>query len=288
MIWCVVATAIGSGAALLDSKMRVYVEVKEPMKINESEKNMMNLNISAVRCPYCGSSQFTQSSTFLKCEFCDSLFFFSHTNDKDIIEYFDESQITDQWEQYTKGFSYEFGVNGVTQNYSIAIKWYLMAAEQGNSWAENRLGDCYKEGKGVLKDYNVAFKWYMLSSKHGDYTGQYNLAMCYYYGHGTSQNYNEAINWLLKAANQNHEWAQYTLGYIYEFGIGITIDYNKAVEWYKKSASLNNSWAQNRLGDCYRYGKGVRKSNREAIRWYKLSASQGDKTAKDNLSQMLR
>lgn len=42
--------------------------------------------------------------------------------------------------------------DGVTQDYSEAVKWYRKAAKQGNQDAQNNLGVCYEDGNSVAKD----------------------------------------------------------------------------------------------------------------------------------------
>jgi TPR repeat protein len=39
------------------------------------------------------------------------------------------------------------------------------AAEQGNAWAQNQLGECYKYGKGVEQSDEKARLWYSLAAK---------------------------------------------------------------------------------------------------------------------------
>lgn len=198
------------------------------------------------------------------------------------------SRVEDSWEQYQHGYNFEFGINGCKQNYVEAVKWYKISGEHGNVWAQNRLGDCYKNGKGVNVDIKEAVKWYTRAADRGDYTAQYNLGLCYFYGNGIEQDYSIAVNLFFKSAEQGHEWAQYMMGYIYEYGIGIPIDYVKAVKWYMRSAEQGNAWSQNRLGDCYRYGNGVKCDIHEAIKFYRMSADQGDETAISNLNQCLQ
>ena len=48
---------------------------------------------------------------------------------------------------------------GVAQDYSAAMKWYRMAADQGHAEAECNLGAMYKNGLGVAQDSSAAMKW---------------------------------------------------------------------------------------------------------------------------------
>ena len=58
---------------------------------------------------------------------------------------------------------------GVSQNYTEAMKWYLKAAEQGNSEAQYRLGYCYEyRSIGGAKNLSEAISWYLKSAEQGN------------------------------------------------------------------------------------------------------------------------
>jgi hypothetical protein len=64
------------------------------------------------------------------------------------------------------GYLYEGG-RGVTQNYDEAVRWYRLAADQGDADAQQALADLYRFGWGVAKDYVEAHKWYSLAATRG-------------------------------------------------------------------------------------------------------------------------
>ena len=53
------------------------------------------------------------------------------------------------------------------KKYTQAIVKYRQAAEQGNSFGQNNLGDMYEYGKGVEKDCKKALYWYGKAAKQG-------------------------------------------------------------------------------------------------------------------------
>jgi len=61
---------------------------------------------------------------------------------------------------------YAFG-QGVPQDDKEAVKWYKLAAKQGNLRAQNNLGFMYEMGKGVSQDYKTAHKWYTSAANQG-------------------------------------------------------------------------------------------------------------------------
>ena len=42
----------------------------------------------------------------------------------------------------------------VNSDYKTAVKWYRLAAEQGNANAQTNLGYAYNHGRGVAQDTN--------------------------------------------------------------------------------------------------------------------------------------
>jgi TPR repeat protein len=61
---------------------------------------------------------------------------------------------------------YEIG-DGVPQDDKTALKWYTLAAEQGNALAQNNLGLMYYNGQGVLQDYVYAHMWWTIAAASG-------------------------------------------------------------------------------------------------------------------------
>jgi TPR repeat protein len=97
--------------------------------------------------------------------------------------------------QYQIGLMYEGGL-GVPKNDSAAVTWFQKAGDQGHTLAEASLG-YYYFSKG---DYSLAIKWNKLAAENGNSTAQYNLALMYRDGLGLEKNLGEAINWFNKAA----------------------------------------------------------------------------------------
>ena len=160
--------------------------------------------------------------------------------------------------QVTLGLAYENGTSGVEQDYAEALKWYRLAAEQGNVFAQLRLGGSYYSGKGVEQDYAEAVKWYRLAAEQGDARAQYLVGYAYRIGEGVEQDYAEAVKWWRLSAEQENAdaqyWnadAQYWLGYFYYKGIGVEQDYNESLKWLEKSAKQGNVLAERELGKSY-------------------------------------
>ena len=55
-----------------------------------------------------------------------------------------------------------------------AVRWYRLAAEQGNAGAQTNLGLLYDNGDGVPEDDVFAYMWYNLSAAQGNETARSN------------------------------------------------------------------------------------------------------------------
>mgnify|MGYP003328136118 CR=1 FL=1 len=64
----------------------------------------------------------------------------------------------------------------------------------------------YLNGRGVLQDYKEAVRWYRLAAEQGDHRGQFNLGHMYANGYGVLQDDVYAHMWLnIAAANGNEQ-----------------------------------------------------------------------------------
>lgn len=126
---------------------------------------------------------------------------------------------------------------GVPQDYTEAIKWFRLAANQGKASGQLDLGDMYREGHGVPQDYVEAGKWYRLAAVQGESKAQNALGVMYRDGQGVQQDYSEAVKWYRLAAEQGNAAAQVSLGAMYANGQGVAKDYVLAYLWFTLSAT---------------------------------------------------
>ena len=107
--------------------------------------------------------------------------------------------------QYKLGTMYDYGV---LRNPKTALKWYTLAAKQGNTDAQNNLGGIYNKGKGVSQNYKTAVKWYRLAAEEGCADAQFNLGSMYFSGNGVSKDRQIARKWWRLAAERGHPSGQ--------------------------------------------------------------------------------
>jgi TPR repeat protein len=104
---------------------------------------------------------------------------------------------------------------GVPQNFSEAIKWFRLAADQGHPGAQNNLGVLYRQGRGDTNDVKTAAVWFRKAADQGMAPAQYALGQMYLNGEGVEQNVPKAVEWYTRAATQGLPEAQADLGFLY-------------------------------------------------------------------------
>jgi TPR repeat protein len=84
------------------------------------------------------------------------------------------------------------------------VKWYRLAADQGNDSAQFTLGLMYANGQGVPQDYAEAVRSFRKAADQGLAHAQFNLGARYVQGQGVPQDYVSAHMWLSLSAAQNN------------------------------------------------------------------------------------
>jgi len=90
----------------------------------------------------------------------------------------------------------------VLMNYPKAFAILQELEERGDTWAQARLGWCYRCGWGVEQDDSKAVEWFKKAAEGEDIEAYAMLAMCYTYGIGVEKDYEEALKWHLKVREQ--------------------------------------------------------------------------------------
>jgi len=125
-------------------------------------------------------------------------------------------------DQYLVGLGYDERFPTHLCDSKEAVKWYSLAAAQGHSDAQTRLGTMYECGDGVAQDYKKAMEYYLLAADRGNIEAQFLIGTLYMHGHGAPHGNTEdmgwydlqsekALKWLALAAKQGHSEAQETL-----------------------------------------------------------------------------
>ncbi|MBQ9162883.1 MAG: SEL1-like repeat protein [Clostridia bacterium] len=106
--------------------------------------------------------------------------------------------------------------------------------------ALNYLGDCYFYGKQVDKDASVAVKFYRMAADMGQTWAQYSLGWCLLNACGTEKNLREAVSCFERSA-KTHAESAFCLGRCYEEGLGMSDpDVREALKFYRRAAKLGS------------------------------------------------
>ena len=100
-------------------------------------------------------------------------------------------------ELFHKGYCFDTG-ECAAKNEKEAVKWYTLAAKNGQAEAQRNLAGMYSSGRGVKKSETEARRLFLLSAAGGDAQGQYELARWF------SKDKDEQIKYLKMAVAQNH------------------------------------------------------------------------------------
>jgi len=96
---------------------------------------------------------------------------------------------TDPESQYERGYQYYWGYGGALRSERQAMKWYLLAAEQGHAQAQYEIGTAFYFGRFLVeRDYQEAAKWYQMAADQNDRFAQNALCRMYARGEGVPQN----------------------------------------------------------------------------------------------------
>ena len=143
------------------------------------------------------------------------------------------------------------GDNLTKQDCVEAIRWYRLAAEQGNAEAQNDLGVMHLNGMGVREDAAEAARWYRRAAEQGVAIAQFNLACRYVRGDGVEHDDREAVGWLLQAAHQGHVEATAQLGELFRFGRGVERNVVTAARLHVKAAAAGEVVSVASLADYH-------------------------------------
>ena len=75
------------------------------------------------------------------------------------------------------------------------IEQCRISAQSGYAFAQDMMGNCYKNGVYVQKDFAQAVAWFEKAALQGNAAAQRSLGYCYNEGHGVKQDYQKAVYW---------------------------------------------------------------------------------------------
>ena len=168
-------------------------------------------------------------------------------------------------DQYWLAMCY-MGGSGVERNTETALKWFLLADQNGKD-AKEYIADCYL----IEEEYEEAIKWYLLAENKGRDIN-FKLGRCYY----ESKKYEEAEK-RFTSALQDRWFAKASKLWLGMTYIALS-KYEEALDWLLKASRDGLTSALN-IGHCY-----YELNNYSlAIEWYQKAESEGNSIASHNL-----
>lgn len=135
---------------------------------------------------------------------------------------------------------------GVEQDNKQAAFWYEKLAKQGDVRAQTTLGLLYFRGVGLERNYSLAYKWWSLAAVR-DPAAQFNLGNLFLEGKGVPPDLAKAAEWYTAAARKGHVQAQHNLGMLYFEGAGVAKDLPRAYMWVQVAALQGDERAEQAL-----------------------------------------
>lgn len=214
---------------------------------------------------------------------------------------------------------YLHGDGGYNRNEALAATWFEKAAQQGNAYAAQMLGDFYAEGRGVERNLKLAADWREKSARRGNTRAQLKLGKMYLDGEGVNKDTGQAEYWLNRAAVEGNSEAQFLLGKLYHSrnnkkmagnwlaksaaqgyedairflhfmeNIGFQIEeslYQRPADLHKLAAD-GDSEAQYQLAIRFENGiYGEKQDHEKALQWFKQAAQGGHLMAMKSLAHI--
>ena len=208
---------------------------------------------------------------------------------KGFLELYPENQTP--YLAYRIGKHYHYGL-GTEIDYTQAAKFFKIAADQGNQFAQYSLAGLYRHGKGVEKNLQSAYYYYGASANQGNAYAVYELAKMERDGIGTPVN-TQLSNTHFKIAYQRFsellderrdDNLLYRVGQMAYTGTGTDINKAYGLNLLEKACDLGNIHAKNMLTNIYLKDKDIEGIKR-IIPLLTESAEKGIDTAQFTLAK---
>ena len=201
----------------------------------------------------------------------------------------------------------------VLAKYSVALKWYRKAADQGDPGAQYSLALLFASEQSICRGpdgYSIqylgprmrrvecvlgyAWKWLYCAAVQGLADAQYAYGnhLLYRVGEYPTRMWApcelpSAMFWYHKAAEQNHVKAQASLGMIYHAGISVPGNYHFTNERYSSVPGMSQYYYTGYYMKWFlTKDVHVEKNYDKALFWYREAAVQGDRYSQFNMACM--
>jgi TPR repeat protein len=155
--------------------------------------------------------------------------------------------------------------------HSIALRYWMPLARNGNALAQNNLGVMYQRGLGVAQDFRKAHSWFEKAAAQELAEANVNLGLLYFDGLGVSQDQQKAFSLFSIAAREKLPEAYHMLGLQLYSGTGVPVDLQEALQYFKDAAVLGYPESQYMLAYMYQSGDLGKERADLAYVWSKIA-----------------
>ena len=121
--------------------------------------------------------------------------------------------------------------DAVKKNQELALKYYKMAADNGDAFSAYKYGESLCNGKGVKVDKAKGAIYLSRAVKHRIPNAMMLLGNLLYKGDGVQQDYAKAMSLYKQVAVKNNPVAMWNIGIMYKNGLGVKQNYLIALQW---------------------------------------------------------
>jgi len=139
--------------------------------------------------------------------------------------------------------------------------------------AQFNIACSYSNGDGVEMDLQKALKYYLLASEQGDDEALFNIGLMYFNGEGVEKNVKTATQYYMNAATKGNSAALYTLAKLYQKGKYVKEDQTEAIKLYEQAATKGYPKATLALGRCYQQGLSTKQDLSKALHYFLLAST---------------
>lgn len=171
------------------------------------------------------------------------------------------------------------------------FNYYKKAAELGNAYSCNiigniyvngvRIGSDYKEVDFVKKDIEKGIEFLEKGANQGDGDCQFNLGNIYVHGlESISIDYAKSLSFFKSSYSNGVTYACKYLGIQYDLGLGVVVNCKKAVEYYQKFLeNFEDEIVYHNLANAFFNGSGVDTNINSGLEYYEKGAKMGFKAS---------
>jgi hypothetical protein len=132
----------------------------------------------------------------------------------------------------------------------LPIEELKKLSDSDDARSQVQFAEKLERGEEIQQNHPEAVKYYWLAANQGDADGLVALGRCLRQGIGVPYNPQEAVGLFCRAAKRNHPDGQYWLANCLRFEVGCSRDYAQAAQLYKLAADAGHGLAANQLWGC--------------------------------------